>query len=322
MSLIKQWLSGELQRLRHIAPIRVIATVEAKCNLACHHCYWSHDIHEPHTSNWEAQATRIASMKAPVFYAGRILTPRGMNLLNACHSAGVKHFGIVDNGYTIFCAPTEWLHRFESINISIDGWREAHEKQRNKEGSFNVAWSAIRKLKGEGLDPIVSSAFSHMSFDGWDRFEGLLAENDVPMSSTLIYVTSPVQIRGTALYKDEDMVRKAFSVLRNGMPKLINIYALEHVRTLTPLFREMAWQPDAVDGDSLIARLENGVQVIYRPISIQWAAEVTLRWDGRFYPPTADGESSPVTIDHISDDYFKRIAELSKQELEVWSEIL
>lgn len=323
MTLIESWLCGSLGQLRRLFPVRVIAIAEASCNLSCHHCYWAHDIHEPHVSDWDTQARQVATLGVPVFFAGRILTPRGMKLLNSCYGYGSKHFGIVDNGYTIFTAGEDWLRRFDDINISIDGAREAHEKQRAKVGSYDVAWNAVMRLKGMGLDPIVASAFSHMTFDGWDVFEALLADNDIRLSSTLIHVSSPVRVRGTALYKDAEMLRKAFATLAKGIPKIINIYSLENVRALIPIFKEMRWQPDTIDGDCFVSELENGVQVIYRPDSVKMLGEVSLRWDGKFYSPTTvSGESPSLDIDSLPDSYFEQAATLNKRELEVWSQII
>lgn len=316
MTLIEKWRSCQISNFQ---PVRIAAVIEAICNLSCEHCFWAHDMRDQSRPDWKLQSSLIANMRVPVLYSGRILSTNGMAFLNACLEAGVQDFSIVDNGYTLFHAPDEWLKRFGSINISIDGWRTAHDKQRAKEGSFDVAWDAVLKLKEKGLDPIISCAFSHLTFDEWNRFQDLIEEHDVRLSSTLVISNKEVLTRGVANFIDQDTIIRAFELLLDGVPKLINLYDLEHVKVLAPILKGMKWENDTTEGDSLVAVLPNETRIVYRPQSVLCAGEIALRWDGKFYSQGVQFmQFSPI------EDWAKidpGIHEVNRAEVEAWSQI-
>lgn len=310
MTLIRRWLRNELVE---ITPVRIVATIEARCNLKCLHCYWSHNMGFKSVNDWGSAVAKIKQTGAPLLYAGRMLTKAGGAFLRECVNQGVS-FSIIDNGYTILNEP-DFLPLYTDINISIDGWRDAHDVQRGKVGAFDRAWATILELKRRGLDPTVATAFSSLSFEGWDRFEDLLAMHDVPLSSTLVW-SLPETTKRTANLEDEEMVLKAFEKLIGGIPKLISLYAPEHVKMLWPILKELHWEEDQADGDCLIAELKNGTSILYRPPSLVSVGEVVLHWDGEFYTPPTYGEK--VLLDEVDTPYFERIRRLNQEELIQW----
>ncbi|MEK7646201.1 MAG: hypothetical protein AAB381_00705 [Patescibacteria group bacterium] len=315
MKPIEKWLN---QSLTKIEPMRIIATTEARCNLACEHCYWAHDMSSAPISDWRPAARKIANLGVPVFFAGRILTPNGAFFLKHCISEGIKEIGIVDNGYTILTEPNLLPH-YTSINISIDGWREKHDQQRGKVGAFDKAWSTVMELKKQGYDPIISSALSPITLNEWERFENLLAENDVPVSSTLVWALPNTAKRGTAVFAEKEMC-VAFEKLMGGIPKLINIYSFEHAQTLWPILSQLHWNLDTEFGDCLTATLSSGVTIVYRPASLVSVFELSLQWDGVFYTPFTYGKGVPE--DEVDTSYLEWARKTNTTELELWSSIL
>ncbi|MBP7811449.1 MAG: hypothetical protein KA054_01240 [Candidatus Moranbacteria bacterium] len=314
MTHIEQWLQGQL---RIVQPTRVDAVPVAECNLTCEHCFWPHGIRSPKDGNvWDRHADQIAKWGVPVVYAGRTLTKRGERFIEACLSRDIP-IGIVDNGYTLL-RREDLLPRYTHINISLDGAPEAHDRQRQKAGSFDTAWNTILALKAEGYDPIVSSAFSPWSFEGWDELEMRLRDHDVPMSVTLVLAFPETAKRGTVTFVDKKSVRKGFETLLSGIPKLIHLYGREFVIILKDLLKELAWKPSGT-GDSLVADTPNGSKMVYYPDSVITLANVILLWDGEFY--LAWGKERLRLTDY-SLEHGEQVNALNKQELELWGSIL
>lgn len=318
--LINKWLKRELDG--QFSPLRVVATLVAKCNLTCLHCFWSHTLKDTPVKSWKDQVQKVRGWQVPLIYSGRILNSKGLGFLAECFEAGIEQISVVDNGYTIFKAPTTLLRQLSHINISIDGWRENHDKQRNKTGSFDLAWKTVLDLKEMGLDPIVSACLSPLNLEGWEKFEELLAEYDVPLSCALISSSPAVATRGTPTWTTAEACQKAFAALLGGISKIINLYDLEHVSSLLPILKKMSWKPDEEEEDSLIACSDSGVEVVYRPISLLYCSEIVLRWDGNFYLPSLDSSASPFDFEHISPEHRNFVRSLNHQERELWFQIL
>lgn len=309
--LINKWLQ---KALNAIDPIRIVATIEAQCNLKCLHCHWSHDMNHKSVDDWSSAVNTIKQFDVPLLYAGRILTKAGTAFLSECLNQNLT-FSIIDNGYTILTRP-QFLHVYGNIDISIDGWRDAHDTQRGKNGSFDRAWNTILELKNQGFDPTVASAFSPISFRDWDRFEDMLSEHDVPLSSTLVWALPETAKRGTAIFKNDSDVIKAFERLMGGIPKLISLYATEHLEILRPVLTGLRWRKDAVNGDCLVTTLGNGTSIIYRPPSVVAVGEVVLHWDGEFYTsPTYGNKHHLARVDR---KFFEEVRRLNEVELKTW----
>lgn len=314
---IEYWYEGSLPPLK---PVRVVATIEAQCNLACLHCYWAHDMGFKSISDWTPAIKKLREFNVPLLYAGRLLTKAGSNFLRECREtlSGLE-IGIIDNGYTILDYP-EFLADYAYINISIDGDTKAHDTQRNKSGSSQRAWDAIFELKKQGFDPIITSAFSPFSFDGWERFEEKAAEHNVPISSTLVWDVAETAKRGTAIFTDTRLLKEAFAQLTRGVPKIINIYSQSHIHVLSDMLTEYEWAMDTDAGDSFTATLPTGTVIVYRPATLIGVAEAGLRWDGKFY--TSSSYLENVEYGLVTPEWCDKLSEHMKAESSLWKYIL
>ncbi len=314
MTLIEQWLKGELRSLQ---PTRVDAVPVAECNLKCEHCFWPHGIKSPKDGNvWGSHANQIAKWSVPVVYAGRTLTKRGERFIEECLTRDIS-VGIVDNGYTIW-RREDLLPRYAHINISLDGAPEVHDRQRQKVGSFDTAWNTILRLKAQGYDPIVSAAFSPWSFDGWSELEARLREHDVPMSVSLVLAFPETAKRGTVTFTDRKLVRKGFETLLSGTPKLVNLYDRGHITILRDFLKELSWELSDT-GDSLVAETENGSRLVYYPDSVSTLGSVILFWDGEYYLPWG---MNRLRLSEYSPWHGEQVNALNRQELELWAPVL
>lgn len=311
MTAIERWLDGELCSLE---PTRVDVIPVAECNLKCLHCLWPHGVCSPKGENsWEGQIAQIASWGAPVNYAGRTLAKRGERLIQDCFERNIP-VGIIDNGYTIL-RREDFLPAYTHINISLDGGPEAHDRQRGKVGAFDAAWSTILRLKSLGYDPVVSTAFSPFSFDGWSELETLLRDNDVPMSVALVLAFPETARRGLATFASDKLVKKGFETLLEGIPKLISLYDLEFVWTLRDSLKEFSWSPSDA-GDSLTTVTPNGSVIHYYPDSIVAASHAVLYWDGEFY---LSWGKNLLKMSEFSLAHKEQVNALNRQELELWN---
>ncbi len=331
------WLDGKLSNAPEIAPVRIVVTADASCNLQCEHCYWEHDIpNGPPKLDWLPAVERINQFHAlaerndatlQVVYAGRILSKRGARFMDSLFSdAKIKDpkkpdqsgidLAMIDNGYTIFNRP-EFLPWYQYVNISVDGWREGHDRQRRKEGSFDVAWGAILKLKEQGYDPISASALGPLTTPNWEKFEELLLNHDVRSSVTFVWDMAATKKRQVASIGSDKELISIFETLVAGVPKLINLYGLDHVRALMPYLKNLDWSADEYSGDGLMAEC-NGSRILYRPVSTGFFREIEVLWDGSFKTIESCGRAS---VDSLTEDHLKKVYDLAQEEREVWKDV-
>ena len=321
------WLEGRMPNSTAISPIRVVATPDASCNLACEHCYWKHDIpNGPADIDWSPAVKRIHQFNESalqngsslqVVYAGRVLSKRGARFLDALAQSPIDFtLGIIDNGYTVFNR-LDFLPKYQYINISVDGWRTGHDRQRKKEGSFDVAWGAILKLKSMGYDPISASALGPLTWPGWEKFESMLAEHDVRSSTTFVWDMEATAARKVASITSDTELIRIFETLVNGVPKLINLYDLNHVKTLMPFLRQLSWSADQYSGDGIVAEC-NGSKILYRPSAPAFFREIEVLWDGSFQTVESCGRAS---IDSITESHLQHIFSLALREREAWKDV-
>jgi hypothetical protein len=209
---------------------------------------------------------------------------------------------VIDNGYTILKHPEIWPV-VDYVNISIDGVDEDHDRQRNREGSARVAWNAIHALKRAGLDPSVAGCVSPLNIERWDEFETALVESDVPLSCTPVLGVRSARARNMPLFDRIGLVR-AFEKLVSGTEKVVFLYDPAHVETLLPLLTQCRWERgiDAVKTDI------SGVQVYYRPLSVQALHERPLMWNGKFY---SNVDANHANLSEIGTD--ARILEIANR---------
>jgi len=319
MKLIEHWLDNSLSSVETLHPIRVIATTEPKCNLACEHCYWPHDLVRAELCDWQDAITYLKPLHIPLFFAGRILNEKGARFLRPLiEQQACSELGIVDNGTTIMDYP-EFFPYYRTVNISIDGWRDEHDRQRRKKGSFDTAWNTVLKLKDLGLNPIIASAISPLTINKWPLFEELLMEHNVSMSSTPVMPFPETERRKVSMFDSKSELRRAFEILLDGMPKLVNLYDISYVDLIKDILKSSEWSVDRESGDCIKAVLPTRTIIVYRPVSLLSIAELSLQWDGKFYTSSTYGFHTD--IGEINRAHFDRVAQMNKKELEVWSQI-
>jgi len=113
------------------------------------------------------------------------------------------------------------------------------------------------------------------------------------------------------------MIRKAFDQLKGGIPKLINLYANEHVAALRPVLKELEWSEDQSDGDCLAAALGNQTTILYRPPSVVAVGELALHWNGDFYAAPDEGPKVPLA--KVDRAYFDYVKKTNAAELKCWN---
>lgn len=334
---LELWLQGRLSDAREIAPVRIVVTADPTCNLRCEHCYWEHDIPQVETkTDWLPVVGRInrfldiaqqGDASLQVVYAGRILSKQGIRFLQTLRDNSPVKWGsdttgkginlaIVDNGYTIFSA-TEFLPLYQYVNISVDGWRDQHDLQRRKVGSFDVAWAAILKLKEMGYDPISASATGPLTWRDWDKFEELLVEHDVRSSVTFVLdMPATINRKVASITSDSELI-SIFETLTKGVPKLLNLYNLDHVRALMPFLKDLEWTADDHSGDGLMAWC-NGSQILYRPLTPAFFREIEVLWDGSFMTLESLGRGP---IDSVQEKQLQRVYALAQEERDVWKDV-
>ena len=297
MNTIQQWKNGSLQNIPHFR--RIVITPEPNCNLACDHCYFAHNKVNPgpDTTDWSECINTALDLDILIFCAGRIITPRVIRfceeyLQTADAQAKPSHLSLVDNGYTVFNLD-HLFDRIETFNISIDGADAQHDIQRKKIGSSRVAWNSIYKLKEMGYDPLLSSCMSPITMIEWNEFEKEVVDADIRLSVSLTLQIE--NTRANTLYQNHDERKKAIDVLISGIPKSIQIYDPRDVRALLELIGDVDWsEDDLVPG--LITELNNGVQIVYRPMSILWNAEFIVHYDGKIH---GQPRETNLTFDQI-----------------------
>jgi len=112
----------------------------------------------------------------------------------------------------------------------------------------------------------------------WDEFEKEVVDADIRLS-----VSMTLQIENTranTIYQDHSTRKKAINILVNGVPKSIQIYDPRDVKALLEIIGNVEWsEDDLVPG--FITVLNNGVQIVYRPMSLLWNAEFVAHYDGK-----------------------------------------
>ena len=153
---------AEIYRQNRPRMIEMIFT--GACAFTCRHCIYPVDYAKHNrTADTEALNCALATLGVDwgvdrYFYAGRSVTDAGVDLLTALRkSVPEARIGLVDNGISIrpyrdriVEAGLDW------IDISLDGVREDHDRQRGRAGSFDDALEGLKRIVCERWAPRVS----------------------------------------------------------------------------------------------------------------------------------------------------------------------
>ncbi len=280
-----QWQCG---RFESSTPTLIGVTTTSHCNLRCQHCYWEHDMKERSQHEWDDSIRQIDAWGAEAVFAGRILSPPGIKFIRHFHNLTGKRVHLIDNGQDgLVFKHLDLLDCIDQISISIDGEPEAHDVQRNKQGSFQEAWKMVLALKDMGRDPIVSCAISYLQLPSWKRFEERLADHDVPLSVALYQMSESPRRRGELpMLEERSVTNQIHSVIfdEDAIPKIVNLYDVDHMEALAPSLSTLAWEPLVGGAAGWVAEVsQNQVKIVLRLPSIQTVSEQALLWDGKFY---------------------------------------
>ncbi len=295
MTFIQQIMSGE-PLTRVPTPQRVILTAEPNCNLACDHCYWSHDASSiaymptrRKTLDWSKEIRQISQWPdVHVLYAGRVLSKHGAAFIRQYYATTGKQVGMIDNGYHILKPSFRDLWpMLGHVDISIDGVEQDHDAQRGKIGSCAQAWRALLTLRDAGVSVSVASCISIHNVNKWEAFEESLCSEGISLSCTPVLSVAGNSARGIKLLDDDaliDITRRALS----GMPKLFKLYDAEHVNILMPILSQYEWSDEGTYIQAYIeqgTQAKHGTRLLVVPRTVDNLIERELLWDGNFYSP-------------------------------------
>ena len=332
MAVIDQWLNG----YTHFEPNKATVNVTLHCNLTCKHCYHIHlnesslqevflgrDTFLPGSKDWTGVVERFKKdfPTVPLTYAGRVLIPRGVQFIKDYHSRVGRQVSIIDNGYFIMRWIDEIGPMLDQIVISIDGWKDYHDWQREKEGAWDVAWQAVLDLKKLGFDPIVASAIRKPALKNWRRFEDLLEEHDVPLTATHVWEELPVtEERGTVGSSEADEIIEVLEELtrHKSYVGLVNVYSQQQVVAAKSLLSRLSWSPEE---DVMSAAMPNGGVLAHRPPTVSAMCEISVDDKGSF-GTSSDNLSLIKSIEIAgTDEYLSLIESHRSKELSLWEEI-
>ena len=152
---------AEVYRSRRPRELEVIFT--GVCPFACRHCIYPEDYakyNRSPVSNALSRALIALGAKWDIdtlFYAGRSVTEAGARLLvEARHAWPAARIGMVDNGISIMPHRERMIEAgLDWIDISLDGEREDHDRQRGRSGSFDKAVEGLTRIVRERWAPRV-----------------------------------------------------------------------------------------------------------------------------------------------------------------------
>ena len=133
------------------------------CPFACQHCIYPENYAKHNRSaNSDALGRALISVASEwdidtLFYAGRSVTGAGARLLvDARQALPTVRIGLVDNGISILPHREEVIEAgLDWIDISLDGEREDHDRQRDRAGSFDEAVEGLKRIVQERWAPRV-----------------------------------------------------------------------------------------------------------------------------------------------------------------------
>lgn len=148
---------------RIIGPYAVPIDITNKCNLRCLHCYNASG--ENYTKNNEMTDEFILnelteqlieiSPEMVCLCGGEPLVRLDLisKFIPKLHNANINHINMVSNGLFINEDTIDQIEelKLSMIQISLDGFKDAHDKLRNHDGAFEKTVKAIKLLNKRGV---------------------------------------------------------------------------------------------------------------------------------------------------------------------------
>ncbi|MDD5694068.1 MAG: radical SAM protein [Bacteroidales bacterium] len=170
------------------APNSVIFEVTRECNLSCKHCLVSagNILSDELTLDEVFRILdQLKEMKAFTVNFGGGEPFMRKDFMDILRYASSKYLGIIisTNGYFIDDTILDQLEDIKafSVQISVDGLRNTHDRFRGREGSFNKAVTALRKFSDRGYHTTMSTMIMKSNIGEMGSLIDLCIENQISM---------------------------------------------------------------------------------------------------------------------------------------------
>jgi len=207
-----------------------------RCNLHCEHCGASKESYNKELSTDEIKKVidDISKIKRCFFGATGgepFLRNDLLEVLSYAKSKGLGT-GFASNGFLISKEKAEEIKKtkVDSIQISLDGLEETHNKIRNNPKSFFRSIEAIKNLQ-EIKVPILSVAttLTPNNFDELEKIHNLLARLGIKKWRIVIIMPIGRAEDSKILQLNPDQLKKLFSFVKNNNHKKMYIYIGENL---------------------------------------------------------------------------------------------
>ena len=183
----------------------LIFFVTAKCPLRCSHCFYGKEINqqmdELTLEEIEKIADKLPNLETLQLSGGEpFLRTDLIELIQIFVSRGVKSVGIPTNGFytnkTIEqCKKMKELGIPFKINLSLDSFKDIHDKIRGVEGTFDKAIKTYRELRKLDIQVGFNVAISKINYDTTHKFLDFLEkENPDYINNIIVRAMPEVQI--------------------------------------------------------------------------------------------------------------------------------
>jgi Fe-coproporphyrin III synthase len=165
----------------------VIWNLIRRCNLTCKHCYTtSADIDFPgelSISEIHAVMDDLKAFKVPVLILSGgepLLHPDIFAISQRARDMGF-YVALSSNGTLIDQSNIEQIAaiNYQYIGVSLDGMREAHDKFRQKQGSFDASLAGIRLCRDHGIKAGIRYTLTQDNADDFEAMLQLMDDEDI-----------------------------------------------------------------------------------------------------------------------------------------------
>jgi radical SAM protein with 4Fe4S-binding SPASM domain len=216
-------------------PDMVCAFPTYRCNLHCDFCFQRSENgrlrvdmrHEEMTpEQWEGVIDRVAQFATTMFWMGGevMIYPRIMDLLARCKRRGLKVI-IVTNGYHLAERANALVEMgIDAITVSLDGFKEVHNKIRHSPRAFDQVVAGIEAIvsaRGKGALPIITinHALNKDNYRDIAQFFDFARDLNADMLQFLglMYMSPETARRHQAVMRDEFGLESVhIEVMENG----------------------------------------------------------------------------------------------------------
>jgi MoaA/NifB/PqqE/SkfB family radical SAM enzyme len=278
------------KKLKKIRPPLTSVTFSRNCNLACKHCIYPranrNDLNFFNLTRIDMaiDATRKAGVQ-DLLHVGRTLRAEHLPILVKYSNLGMS-VGLIDNGGGAALIPhIKEMGLFFSggVDISIDGGRKAHERQRGK-GTFDKAIAGARAFAEVAEHISVTATASAINFETIASSMYEIAQY-LPARVFQITTTSPARHHERPMNLSAEMMRVLFAdALKTSetMPITLGIYLNDDIAAIIDMLAPFG--PPVPKFISLEWTIGN-LTVAYFPMSIVPSEEIAIDANGRHILP-------------------------------------